>query len=257
MADLLLKVGTRGPDPDWQDGDIMCAFNQRSIHCCHAQHICHPRLAERDGGGLIVESALLRNWYEVTHQYRFERISNREIRRVNLLDQTEETLSNQPNAQGQAIDVPLFVRRRRQKPDHCLFGEDGREYWYGGRKDMSAPRIATVWDAIEAKTELRRTDAQFTRWPAGQQELRSHLFVRTEDFDDATTEELLAAETELQGEEEVTLQRRQNQVDWERDLGLTPAVRDSIRDRNAAVDLREVQLDRQTVVRRKPQRQRG
>ena len=51
--ELLLKVGSNGPDPEYQDGDVVCAFNERRILCCHAEMICHVQKVELNSEGLI------------------------------------------------------------------------------------------------------------------------------------------------------------------------------------------------------------
>ncbi len=95
MAELVLKIGSRGTNlnRDYQDGDIMCAFNARRIRCVHAQHICHRKNA---GGGVGVHrdnNHVARDWFELTRQYRFERVSRTEIHRVTLATLDEEIIT--------------------------------------------------------------------------------------------------------------------------------------------------------------------
>lgn len=193
MAELLIKVGAGA---NFEDGDILCAFNRRRIRCCHAQHICHVRVAPRNGGGLIRTDAVARDWFEATHEYRFERVSPNELDRVTIATGERERLSDKPNAKGQAIDVRLFIVRRKRRPDNYLFGEDGAEIWYGGRIDVSHAKLDLVWQAIEAKSPHRENDEDFQVWPAGIQELKSHLFVPVVDFSDVEAEALVEPWTE-------------------------------------------------------------
>lgn len=242
MAELLLKVGDRGPDPDYRDGDILCAFNARRIRCCHAQHLCHVRTASRNSSGLIVNSDLARDWFEATHQFRFERISPTQVRRRNLWTADEDMLSGRPNDRGEAIDVGLFVRRRKRNPSHRLFGVDGREVWYGGKIDLSEAALTTVWQAIEGKSQHR--EQNYRRWPAGVQERKSHLLIETDEFDDAAGATLESPEAELQQDEagadvQVTVRKRRHGVDWRRGLSLTAADIEAVQDRTREFDLRE------------------
>src|SRR5690606_7585327 len=166
-------------------------FNQRRIKCCHAGNICHIRKAKRNPDGLILSTELARDWYENTHLYRFERVSEREVLRINLVEDKEEIFSDKTE---QSIDVPLFIARRKMKWDHYLFGEVGREIWYGGKKNFSEDKIDLIWNAIETKTQLR--EVNYRLWPAGIQELKSHLFIVTNNFTDVQAEEFVRPELE-------------------------------------------------------------
>lgn len=127
VATIALKVGSGS---GYEDGDILCCWNRRHIRCVHAQHICHVRTAARNGDGLIPLTHHARDWFEHTHEYRFERVSATEVRRTNLATLAEDVFSETPNEDGQAIDVPLFIARRKLKPLHYLFGtpEIGRAH---------------------------------------------------------------------------------------------------------------------------------
>ncbi len=107
MGELLLKVGDRSArDEDWRDGDIICAFNRHSRRCCYAQHVCHVRRARRNGSGLIRPTEVARDWYEATHQYRFERVSQRQVRRTVILTGEVDIISRRRNDKGEHMDVP-------------------------------------------------------------------------------------------------------------------------------------------------------
>lgn len=248
MAELLLKTDAGS---GYEPGDILCAFNARRIRCCHAENICHFRKANRNASGLIVASEVARDWYEATHEFRFERVSATEIERVTIATGARERLSDKPNAKGEAIDVRLFIARRKQNPLCPLFGEDGAEFWYGGRIDTSNAKLTTVWNAIQTKTPHRETS--FQRWPMGTQELRSHLAIRVNEFDDVEAETLVAAEVDDTKPDLPVVQKRRNRVDWETRLSLTAADRQKVRDKSEAFDLREVrQYTRASIVTAKP-----
>ena len=210
MAELLLYVtDERRPETAFQDGDILCAFNERRILCTHAQHICHPRRAARNASGLIFANALSHRWYELTHQYRFERVSATEVRRTVIATGDSEVFGPRPNEKGEAIDVRLYVRRRRLKADCVMFGEDGAEIWYGGRKDHSAATVSAAWDEIESRTALERADHADARWLSG------GLRLRVDEFDDAESAALTESEYDnTDPEKPILTKKRTHLVDW-------------------------------------------
>ena len=93
MAELAIKVGSGA---NYKDGDILCAFNSRRIRCTHAQHICHVKQAGGGIGGLRDNAHVARDWFEHTHQYRFERVSRTEIKRILLSDMSEVLINGGP-----------------------------------------------------------------------------------------------------------------------------------------------------------------
>jgi hypothetical protein len=228
VATIALKVG---PGAGYEDGDILCAFNRRAIRCVHAQHICHVKAAARNGDGLLLLTHHARDWFEHTHQYRFERISATEIRRTDLTTLAEDVLSGTPNEAGEHIDVPLFIERRKQQAGHYLFGTDGAEVWYGGSKDFSHAKLDLVWIAIETKTPQREAD--FPDWPAGIQDLKSHLFLRMNDMDDDAAQTLVAPA--MDGPTVVS--KRARKVSWRDHRELTAHIA-NIDDPTVSVDLR-------------------
>lgn len=237
VATIALKVGDRSADPaDYKDGDILAVWPRRFIRCVHAQHICHPRIAARNGGGLIPLTEVARDWYERTHQYRFERVSATEVRRTDLDTLEEDVLSGTQNADGEAMDVALFIQRRKQRLDNYLFGTPGAEVWYGGRQEHSHAKLDQVWNAIETKTAHR--EQNFSDWPAGVQDVKSHLLLRMNDMLDAEAETLVAPELDLTDPNNpVTIRKRARKVDWRALRELSPHVAD-IDNPSVSVDLR-------------------
>lgn len=212
MAEIVLKVKSGA---NYVDGDILAAFNNRMIRCVHAQHICHVKNA---GGGVGVHrnsAHVTKDFFENTHQYRFERISKTEVKRILLSDLTEEVFDSTPrivDGQEQYTNVELFVRLRLRHARHTMFGTAGAETWYGGRKDFSDTALDLVWNAIETKTSNREVD--FKSWPCGANDCRSHLFIAVLDFNDVRARELV--EPDL-----VTPHKRKHFIDFRNDLGLS------------------------------------
>ncbi|MCE9552378.1 MAG: hypothetical protein K8T91_03250 [Planctomycetes bacterium] len=219
MAELALKIG-RGAD--YEEGDIVDAFNRLRIRRVHAEMICHVRHAGFTPQGLRPDG-LARAMHEICLQYRFERVSRNEIERVEIasgerkqfsslhwvsegwlrrqgierdqlprryndrLRRYERLYAAHPNAEGEYIEVEEYLAHQLRHKQHAIFGRRGAEVWYGGREDVSDAKLDLVWQEIETRTPLREID--FRQWPAGGQDLRSFLFVAVDEFDDETLRE--------------------------------------------------------------------
>jgi hypothetical protein len=235
VATVALKVNAGA---GYEDGDILCVFNRRRIRCAHAEHVCDFRTAPRSTNGLIIVGSLSQAWFETTHQYRFERVSATEVRRVDLITATEEVFGLTPNGQGEAIDVVQFIARRKQQPLHYLFGDEGAEIWYGGAVDTSNAKLDVVWNAIETNSPLREAD--YPDMPLAGQQLRSHLFVRMSDMSDADAEALIASEVDTSDPENpVVVRKRKRMIAW-RSLPDMAAHVSNVENPSVAVDLRPV-----------------
>lgn len=234
MAELLLKTDAGS---GYDSGDILCAFNRRHIRCCHAQNICHVKRAKRNASGLILLTEVARDWFEATHQYRFDRLSATEVQRTTLATGDIDFFSDKPNEAGEYMDVRLFIARRKQNTGNYLFGEDGAEVWYGGRADMSHGRLDVVWSAIETKTPMREAD--HWQWPMGRLDIRHHLPIRVNEFDDDVASELVSPDVDGEGEKQTVVKKRKNRVDWESTLELTVREIEQVKDRGQVMDLRE------------------
>ncbi len=240
MAELALKIGSVSADPKhYQDGDILAAFNSRRIRCVHAQHICHVKQA---GGGVGIhrdDAHVARDWFEHTHQYRFERVSRTEIRRITLADLTEDLIDGTPrriDGRAQHMNVETYIQRRLAHDRHRIFGSAGAEVWYGGNTDVSDSTLTLVWNAIETKTAFREVD--FPLWPAGRQDLIVHLFLTVDDFDEREASSLVAPELdETDPDNPITLRKRERHMDWRDEIPTREHT--DIEDKATSVDLRE------------------
>ena len=224
--------------------------NRRDCLCVHAQHICHPRKARRRSGGLVRSANLAHDFLEITQQYRFERIGDR-VRRFDLWEQTEAEFGS---TGPERMEVGQHIAMLIKSPHFAVFGEEGREHWFGGRADYSADKMAQVWGRIERKSDNNRADHLF--WPfsteskpqrvrmpqdgryfggdrqyhtgragemvtaiLGGQELRSHAAIKIDrDLTDAEKEQLTEPENDESGELRFKRKRR---IEWIR------AVRDA------------------------------
>lgn len=253
MAELMLKIKRDAiPDPAYQDGDIMCALNDRRILDVHTQHVCSKRLAGFNSEGLRPANSLTAAYLESVMQYKFERISRNEVRRVNLWTAEETVLSNTPNHSNEHIDVALYLSRRRSHSEHLIFGVRGSEFWYGGYTNASLSRLSTVWDTIESRTPHKR--ASYTRWPFTANELKNYLILSVPDFTDLEGSILTSPvldESDLTKLESVIVKRRKRYIAW-KDLADSSIVVDDILNRNKTVDIRSAkQFDRTTLIQEK------
>ena len=197
MAELCLKVWTdpargeadRGPSGSYADGDIIDVVNDRRIGEVHASRICHVKDAGFTRDGLRPNTALARDYRQSSSKYRFERISRTEVKRIDLATLDEEIFGLVPNAGGEQMDVPLFIKRRLEHVRHAIFGAPGAEIWYSPTRPMVTSGVADVWTAIEAKTALLRVDHTEFDWGSHPTLKRKFLFLRASaDINDATVE---------------------------------------------------------------------
>lgn len=229
MAEILLKI-QRGAG--YEDGDILCAFNRRRTRQCHAEMICHPWKNGIGKSGLRPTNGPAEAMLAAVSQYRFDRVSQYEVLRTDLITGEQELFSKTPNKRGEAIDVEQWVARRlREKapdggPKASVFGEPGRERWYGGRTDTGDAVLNKVWQSIAEKTGRLESEDEFQLWPMGRLDIRHHLAVRTTDFTDEEAELLTQPLIELDGKGEPVvvddqpkqLAKRRINCDWRAEL---------------------------------------
>lgn len=248
MAELVLKIDDGA---NFEDGDVLAVFNAHRIRTVHAEHLCFPhspggRLIGMDGNGIMPPGHVGQDWLEEVCEYRFERLSPTEGRIVRLSDLAEIRFqSNVPFVQFDgrtvAMDIALCVRRKREAQQFPVFGTYGREIWYGGREDRSDAKMLKVWQKIQQKLGKNHTDPEFKYWPAGDQDLKSHLFIPIEDVDDVESEDLIASLfDDPTANEPVMLKKRETKAkDWKQlcpHLGLTE---EEVKDKTKTKDKRD------------------
>jgi len=248
MAELILKIGSISPNPaHYQDGDIIEAFNRRRIRQCHAEHICHVKHVPFNSDGLNPISCLTAKMFEQTALYKFIRVSNKEVKRINLITLEEEIFSDIPNSKNEYIDVPLYLSRRRKHTRHLIFGTIGNEVWYGKySRRITHIELDRVWDIIETDTPER--EINYTLWPLTIAEKKCHLAISVQDFDDIKAGEFTKNEVIQTGIDDKgnpimeVAKKRIQQVNW-RELTLTRTLSD-IEDRKIEIDIRpDLELD--------------
>lgn len=240
MAEIVVKVGTVNARDErtYQDGDIIAAFNNRRISQMFVEHICDPRKAGGGRGILRDENHVSRDWFEHTHQYCFERVNRQAVRRVDLATGDEVLIGERPSrvdGRSQHTDVVAYINRRLAHHGHKIYGQPGREFWYGGKYDPSLANIDLVWTIIESKTAFRRF--QFRRVNLGIS-ARTNLAMAVDDFGEARRAAMETPSFDLTDPDEpVLIRKRRHFIPWRDHI---PSQRHAeIEDKTREVDLRE------------------
>lgn len=203
MADALIKVGTNGPDPAWQDGDIIgiypttiCLFKNAEMQC-GVGRFGAPRARTLKATGTLEHL-----WFERTHRWRHERVSRFEVLKIDRTGAVAPELRIVPM-------LPENIARYLRNESHNIFGTPGHEIWYRSPIDFSPERMAHLWDGIEPILGQSRTN--FMRMPFGKGDMRVHLCVTFEDIthDEATP----YIKPEMDGDGKI-VRRRSHSVEW-------------------------------------------
>ena len=219
QAQLLLMTGS---NPNYDDGDILCAFNRRQIRGVHAEALCQPYKFGFNSDGLRNLGTLPEKFQENAFLYRFERISATEVRRTDLVNSGQVIIGPTPtliDGKSQHIFVEDYIARRKADAKHRIFGTDGSEVWYGGKTDVTWTRLDTIWEEIEnrslAEIGEQKNEVDHRDWPAGARELSRFLIVSVNDFDDAVSKELTQPVVDTTDPDNpVTLSKRRNMIAW-------------------------------------------
>lgn len=242
MAEIVLKIGVGSR---YEDGDVLEGFNTRRIRGVHAEHLTSVRESGFTRDGLRPEDCLARKAQGVVYEYRFIRVSQHTVARETLEPASERVVEYDIIPQKE-LDAVEFLERRLRSPNHRIFGEPGREFWFGGRQLLTSHAVEAVWDEIEANTDERRTHSRYELWPAQEQDLKSFLWVPTEDFDEDDLANL--ERSVVDPETGQVLHKRAIWTDWPNTLGDELArmgVRhDQLCDKRVPIDLRR-QMRRQ------------
>ncbi len=219
---LLIKVGDTGV---YSDKDVVCAMTTQRINLAKIQSLTNVRNATVNSDGLREPGSLLDICLQNISKYKFERISEGSVRRTNLDTLKADTITDKANAQGEYMDVPLYIKRRLEFDKHKIFGSVGSEYWYGGRSVTDA-KIDIVWTAIEAQTSERKADNQ--EWGFSDKEKKRFLVLTVDPITEEEAEEYVISEFDTKGN---MTKKRKYQVDYEKDLSLSQGEIDDIKDK--------------------------
>jgi hypothetical protein len=265
MAEMVLKVGAGS---NYEDGDIICAFNKRDIECVHAQKICHYNKAALTADGLRADGLEIA-YLDTVYQYRFTRVSETEALRTET-DYLGNVIGTPELIGPPEIDVALYLRRRKAHQykgvaKHRIFGTPGAEIWHGGKTDVSQEAVTKVWEQIEGSTPHRLADPNCKLYPLGRQDVRSHLPLSIDEFTAEEGQALISPQYEVDGNDDLVwhdqdsedtavgatppddgrqwelkvISKRNLNADWVADaVPLLPVNANMIRDRRIAVDYR-------------------
>ena len=257
MAELMLVINPEGKDPKATDGDCCQAFNNRKVKWMHAQHLAHPKNMTFTSDGLRPKNCLCRKVQESIFEKKFERISKKEIQVTNLWTNEVNIYSDITIPR---MDVEQHIKNRMLSDAHTVYGVAGREFWFGGKTNVSLPKVDLAWTHITHDTGEISTDSKYELWNAGRKELKSYLFIKVNDFLDSIAEDIIAPETiqfdvsESRGRKDVkrlNLRKHKGRVIYDA-LGLPVDIKD-IRDKNKTIDIRkDIILDIDTIIDIKP-----
>ena len=239
MTDIIIKVKRDGDNSNYEDGDIVQTFTDKRIKSVYAEHICHRDKIGFKQDGRRPDNSLTEMYLQKVSEYKFERISENEVRRTNIETQEQDVISGTPNEKGEQMDVSLFVKRRLKHNRHLVFGEVGSERWYGGNTNKN--KIYDVWKEIEKRTDKKEID--HAKFPCTDRTLTNYLVIKSEDLTDEEARELMEPLNKIEmveGKPEVTqVKKRKNKIDWKNNLGLSESLKAQILDKKTKLDLRE------------------
>ena len=227
---VIVKVGTNGPDPGWQDGDIICALNWHRTRCVHVEHICHPQHMTGGKGvrrplNMIGRLAFLEN----VKEFRFDVLNSTQVKRTTLDGGLEEVLP---------MGTTEYITRRLQHERHMIFGVEGSEVFYGGKTLSTDANLDTAWDVVEANTGNR--EEQFDFWPCGALDLQHHLVLNATDFRDTDRGDFEEQDTDdTDPDNPIMVKRRLRKFEWQQVNGMSAAQIAQVQDRSVPVDIRD------------------
>lgn len=234
MANALIKIGAVGPNPQYQDGDVISIYNDATILFKNAEIQCGCNRFGNPAPGVLRPTGTLEElWYEGTHQWKFQRVSRTELAKINLWDGEARTIYQIP-------DLQRYLARRLRNNTHNIFGPLGGETWYQTPIDFSAVAISALWDSIEPILGLPRTD--FVDMPFGRGDRRHHLLVSCEDITNDDISGLLKPDMDA---DETILRKRKVSVAWEdARFGLTDKQRRDAKNKRLETDERQLVMVR-------------
>ena len=210
MAELALKVGDSSA---YTDGDVLCAFSQRSIRCTHAQDVCFPMAGthlDLTAEGLWANDSPAEVFEANAKETKIERLTASRARLTSGVFSVEFD-SNTPfvDHKGKTVqmDIAQFFSRKLKtlrsagRAGQPIFGAPGQEVCYGGSTNLTDSALDAIWLAVEAQTPHR--EATLDLWPAGAQDLKSCLCVSVADFTDDEASALVRPQmlTDANGEQ--------------------------------------------------------
>ena len=244
MAELLIKIDAKG---DRESGDCIAVMNDCMIEHSNAQHICNRKNGTRNEQGCLVRGGLEEDYYEATHEFRFERIGG-EVKRTNLWTGQVDTFSKTPtkiDGKMQHMDVDGYIKRRLLKDNNKIFGTAAHAVWYGGKIKKDISTSTAIWNKIEAKTAHKKVENK--KWPFTPIERKHFLAIPVDDFDDKEIERMTEPLYDVDkrtGEfaldengDKVVLKFRRYKFDWKSKLAELKISEADVLDKTKSIDL--------------------
>lgn len=234
MAEVMIRTHSHGSG---EDGDIICAFNDRRISHVHCSHICNKDAIGFASNGRRASGTLLDHFLKNTYTYKFQRTGEKTLDKILISTGEVTKISDIPNGK-EYMDVPAFIRRRLHHDKHQIFGSTGSEFWYGGRTVADVTNLDKVWTAIETMTAKRKAD--HTQWTPSSGELRGWFWVTVDDGDDNAFSELTQPLLDLTDPDNpITVKKHKHHIDWRALAGMSDATRRLVADRSRTHDSRK------------------
>ena len=148
MAEIMLKIGD---EAGFLDGDPIHAFNDRKILWTNANVICHHRRAGFNRDGLRPAASAAEEYAKLTSEYKFERVSEREVLRTRIATNEQDVFSDVPklvDGRLQHIFVQDYVDYATKRDTHRIFGAPGAEVWYGGSIRIDTGKVPGIGVAV-------------------------------------------------------------------------------------------------------------
>jgi len=237
ITNIAVKIGNGG---GYENGDVIVAMNAKSALFIQAEQLTHPNKMKRKTNGTIEQGELLEDFYEKTREYKFERVSQNEVKRTRRFVSDASTqpisyintesidfISDVPNAKGEFMNVPLFIERNKK----IVFGSKGQEYWYGGETKITDETMDEVWDELEDKTPKKRNH----EFPFSETEKKHFAILKVQNMDDVEVAELTEPLLDAQGK---ILKKRKYKVDFSK-AGLNAEQISSLQDKNKIHNIEE------------------
>ncbi len=170
--------------------------------------------APKKANGLRDETTLNFLFCEMTKQYKMRRISNSEVERTRLFTKNLsvitrstvlDTLNDTANKNGERIDVPLYIKRRLKHDRHNIFGDIGREEWFGGVMDVSFETLSTFLDSVLVRepSSMSKRDAMKRDYTV--HFLKKYRVFRMQDISDSSASDLTLPDTTKRKNKKFTL----------------------------------------------------
>jgi len=232
MAELLINIKAGA----YEDGDIIEAKAEDHIHCMHAEHICHVKIAGTNSNGLRAIDSLPDLYKQKTSKYKFERISNTEVKRINLSDLSEKIFSSVAVGK-QYMNVPEFIQRRIQHQQHAIFGAISKEYWYGGKRTYD--NIGSLWTEIESRTGKLKAD--HSKWNFDLRTQKKYLIIPATPMtiDEASERTVPLMDSEVESHDQKVVKQRKYKIDWKNIRGVSSGTITKILDHKIPMDFRK------------------